>query len=104
MLLELPWSERDDEQLFVSHSEEILNAGRHALEEPKERILEFTCGPPPDENADDAEYKAPILCLVGPPGVGKTSLGKSIARSSTARSCACRSVAYVMRLRSRSPA
>lgn len=81
VLLELPWSERDDEQLDVSHSEEILNADHHALEEPKERILEFLAVRHLTENADDAEYKAPILCLVGPPGVGKTSLGKSIARS-----------------------
>src|SRR5690625_2990358 len=81
VLLELPWSERDDEKLDVSHSEEILNADHHALEEPKERILEFLAVRHLTENADDAEYKAPILCLVGPPGVGKTSLGKSIARS-----------------------
>src|SRR5690625_7401063 len=55
VLLELPWSERDDEKLDVSHSEEILTADHHALEEPKERILEFLAVRHLTENADDAE-------------------------------------------------
>lgn len=81
VLLDLPWSELDEERLDVRHSEEILNADHYALEEPKERILEFLAVRHLTDGVEDAEYKAPILCLVGPPGVGKTSLGKSIARS-----------------------
>ena len=81
VLLDLPWSEYDEEKLDVQHSETILNDDHYALEEPKERILEFLAVRHLTANVEDAEYKAPILCLVGPPGVGKTSLGKSIARS-----------------------
>lgn len=81
VLLDLPWSELDEERLDVKHSEDILNEDHHALEEPKERILEFLAVRHLTADNEDADYKAPILCLVGPPGVGKTSLGKSIARS-----------------------
>ncbi len=80
-MLELPWSEADDERLEIRHSEEILNEDHYALEEPKERILEFLAVRQLTGEQEESEYKAPILCLVGPPGVGKTSLGKSIARS-----------------------
>jgi len=80
-LLELPWSEMDEERLDVGHTAEILDEDHYALQEPKERILEFLAVRQLTKDAPDADYKAPILCLVGPPGVGKTSLGKSIARS-----------------------
>ena len=80
-LLELPWSEMDEERLDVGHTGEILDEDHYALQEPKERILEFLAVRQLTKDAPDADYKAPILCLVGPPGVGKTSLGKSIARS-----------------------
>jgi len=80
-MLELPWSEFDEEQLDIGRSETILNEDHYALEEPKERILEFLAVRQLTEGKEEADYKAPILCLVGPPGVGKTSLGKSIARS-----------------------
>jgi ATP-dependent Lon protease len=80
-LLELPWSEMDEERLDVAHTAEILDEDHYALQEPKERILEFLAVRQLTKDAPDADYKAPILCLVGPPGVGKTSLGKSIARS-----------------------
>ena len=80
-LLELPWSEMDAEHLDVTHTAEILDEDHYALQEPKERILEFLAVRQLTKDAPDADYKAPILCLVGPPGVGKTSLGKSIARS-----------------------
>ena len=80
-ILDLPWSEMDEETLDVSHTAEVLDADHYALEEPKERILEFLAVRQLAKNAEDAQYKAPILCLVGPPGVGKTSLGASIARS-----------------------
>jgi ATP-dependent Lon protease len=80
-LLELPWTEMDEEKLDVGHTEAILDEDHYALQEPKERILEFLAVRQLTKEAPDADYKAPILCLVGPPGVGKTSLGKSIARS-----------------------
>ncbi|HLR45720.1 MAG TPA: LON peptidase substrate-binding domain-containing protein, partial [Deinococcales bacterium] len=81
VLLDLPWTEEDEERLDVAHSEKILNEDHYALEEPKERILEFLAVRRLTSGVENADYKAPILCLVGPPGVGKTSLGKSIARS-----------------------
>ncbi len=81
VILELPWSELDDELLDIGHSEEVLNEDHHALKEPKERILEFLAVRQLIKDKEDIDYKAPILCFVGPPGVGKTSLGKSIARS-----------------------
>ncbi len=80
-LLDLPWSEVDEEHLDVKHSEEILDEDHYALEEPKERIVEFLAVRQLTKDMEGSDYKAPILCLVGPPGVGKTSLGKSIARS-----------------------
>ncbi|MDZ7800694.1 MAG: endopeptidase La [Trueperaceae bacterium] len=80
-VLELPWTERDEEQLDIAHTAEILEQDHYALEEPKERILEFLAVRQLTKDAPEADYKAPILCLVGPPGVGKTSLGTSIARS-----------------------
>lgn len=81
VLLDLPWSEADEEHLDIKHTETILDEDHYALEEPKDRILEFLAVRQLTKDIEDATYKAPILCLVGPPGVGKTSLGKSIARS-----------------------
>jgi ATP-dependent Lon protease len=81
VLLELPWHEADEERLDIKHTEAILNEDHYGLEEPKERILEFLAVRQLTKGIDDVTYKAPILCFVGPPGVGKTSLGKSIARS-----------------------
>ncbi len=80
-LLELPWSEIDEEHLDIGNSQRVLDEDHYALEEPKERILEFLAVRQLTRDVESADYKAPILCLVGPPGVGKTSLGKSIARS-----------------------
>ncbi len=80
-LLDLPWSEADDEHLDIAHTEKILNEDHYALEEPKARILEFLAVRQLTKDIEGTEYRAPILCLVGPPGVGKTSLGKSIAGS-----------------------
>jgi ATP-dependent Lon protease len=75
-MLALPWDERKDEEKDISVSEGILEADHYGLEKPKERILEFLAVQTLVE-----KIKGPILCLVGPPGVGKTSLGKSIARA-----------------------
>ena len=80
-LLDLPWSEADEERLDIGYSEQVLDEDHYALEEPKERIIEFLAVRQLTKDVENSDYKAPILCLVGPPGVGKTSLGKSIARS-----------------------
>jgi ATP-dependent Lon protease len=81
VLLELPWREADDEVLDVARTEAILEEDHYALEEAKARILEFLAVRQLTQQREVTGTKAPILCLVGPPGVGKTSLGKSIARS-----------------------
>ncbi len=80
-LIDLPWSEIDEERLDISHSQQVLDEDHYALEEPKERIVESLAVRQLTKDIEESDYKAPILCLVGPPGVGKTSLGKSIARS-----------------------
>ena len=81
VLLDLPWTEEDDEHLDVKHTEGILDEDHYALEEPKDRILEFLAVRQLTKSMEDTDYKPPIMCMVGPPGVGKTSLAKSIARS-----------------------
>jgi ATP-dependent Lon protease len=81
VILDLPWSEKDEEHLDVAHTSNILDEDHYGLEEPKDRILEFLAVRQLTKEMKDTTYKAPIMCLVGPPGVGKTSLAKSIARS-----------------------
>jgi len=71
----LPWSIQTDDDLDLHRAREILDADHHGLSQVKDRILEFLAV---RKLAPDAQ--APILCFVGPPGVGKTSLGRSIAR------------------------
>ena len=75
-ILDLPWQVYQDTDLDILAAEEILNADHYGLDKPKERILEFLAV----QKLVD-RIKGPILCLVGPPGVGKTSLAKSIARA-----------------------
>lgn len=75
-LLDLPWTKTTEDQKDFSAVRKILEEDHYGLEEIKERILEFLAIRRIKQDA-----KAPILCLVGPPGVGKTSLGKSIARA-----------------------
>jgi len=75
-LADLPWSILTEDKLNLSQAREVLDADHHGLEKVKERILEYLAV---RKLAPDA--KAPILCFVGPPGVGKTSLGRSIARA-----------------------
>jgi ATP-dependent Lon protease len=75
-MLGLPWEEYKDEEKDLGVSESILDADHYGLKKPKERILEYLAVQTLVE-----KIKGPILCLVGPPGVGKTSLGKSIARA-----------------------
>lgn len=75
-LLDLPWSIETPDKLDLKEAEEILEADHYGLKEPKERILEFLA-----VRHLSKKVKSPILCFVGPPGVGKTSLAKSIARA-----------------------
>jgi ATP-dependent Lon protease len=75
-LLTIPWKKRTKVKKDVKLAESILNADHYGLEKVKERILEYLAVQTRTE-----KVKGPILCLLGPPGVGKTSLGKSIARA-----------------------
>lgn len=75
-LLEVPWQERTEVSKDLKKAEEILEEDHFGLEKVKERIIEFLAVQQRVE-----KLKGPILCLVGPPGVGKTSLGQSIARA-----------------------
>ena len=75
-IVAIPWSERTDEVLDVAHARTILDADHYGLEEVKDRILDFIA-----VMSLVGRLDGQILCLVGPPGVGKTSLGRSIARA-----------------------
>lgn len=75
-LLSLPWSEFTEDKLDIQEAEQVLEEDHYGLEKVKERILEYLA-----VQSLVGEMRGPILCFVGPPGVGKTSLGKSIARS-----------------------
>jgi len=75
-LISLPWGEYTDDKLDIGEAEKILEEDHYGLEKVKQRILEYLA-----VQSLVGEIKGPVLCLVGPPGVGKTSLGKSIARS-----------------------
>ena len=76
LVLELPWKKFTEDNLDIKHARQVLDEDHFGLKEVKERILEHLGVLRMNPNA-----KAPILCLVGPPGVGKTSLGQSIARA-----------------------
>ncbi len=76
LVLELPWTKATEDNLDLKRAREILDEDHYGLKEVKERILEHLAVLKRNPDA-----KAPILCFVGPPGVGKTSLGQSIARS-----------------------
>jgi len=75
-IISLPWEEYKEEHHDIGEAERVLDEDHYGLEKPKERILEYLA-----VQALVEVMKGPILCLVGPPGVGKTSLGKSIARA-----------------------
>jgi len=103
--LALPWQERTDDNGDMRHAQQVLDAEHYGLEKVKERIIEFLAvrqlrllraqraAAQPTDGADDAraaeaadagranQHRGPILCLIGPPGVGKTSLGRSIAHA-----------------------
>ncbi|MDO6592264.1 endopeptidase La [Neptuniibacter sp. 1_MG-2023] len=75
-MLSIPWSKRSKVRHDMKRAEKILNQDHYGLEEVKDRILEYLA-----VQKRVKKLKGPILCLVGPPGVGKTSLGRSIARA-----------------------
>jgi ATP-dependent Lon protease len=75
-LVDLPWSKETDDNLEIAHAREVLDEDHYDLEEVKDRILEYLA-----VRKLNPESPGPILCFVGPPGVGKTSLGRSIARA-----------------------
>ncbi len=75
-LINVPWKKRTKIRMDLSRAEDVLEADHYGLEKVKERILEYLA-----VQQRVRKLKGPILCLVGPPGVGKTSLGKSIARA-----------------------
>jgi ATP-dependent Lon protease len=76
VVLDLPWSEYTKDNFNLKHAEKILNEDHYGLDKVKDRILEHLA-----VLQLKGDFKAPILCLYGPPGVGKTSLGKSVARA-----------------------
>ena len=76
LVAELPWHQQTEDQLDLDHAQQVLDEDHYGLEEVKARILESLAVLKLNPGA-----QAPILCLVGPPGVGKTSLGQSIARA-----------------------
>jgi ATP-dependent Lon protease len=75
-LIELPWSKLDPERIDIAEARRILDEDHYGLEKVKRRILEYLAVRKLNPNG-----KSPILCFIGPPGVGKTSLGQSIARA-----------------------
>src|SRR5690606_19877675 len=75
-LVALPWSVLDEENIDIAKAREILDADHYGLDKIKRRILEYLA-----VRKLNADGRSPILCFVGPPGVGKTSLGQSIARA-----------------------
>ncbi|KQM19371.1 endopeptidase La [Novosphingobium sp. Leaf2] len=76
VLLGLPWGKKSKLKRDISAAQEVLDADHYALDKVKDRIIEYLA-----VQARTNKLKGPILCLVGPPGVGKTSLGKSIAKA-----------------------
>lgn len=76
VMINTPWYQKSNDDYVISHVEDVLNADHYGLEKPKNRILEYLSVKKFTESD-----RAPILCFVGPPGVGKTSLALSIARA-----------------------
>lgn len=76
LMLDLPWEKYSKDNFDINHAEKVLNKDHFGLEDVKERILEYLA-----VLKLKGDMKSPIICLYGPPGVGKTSLGKSIASS-----------------------
>ncbi len=75
-LLSLPWAKKTEDNLDINHAQKVLDEDHYGLEKAKERVLEYLA-----VQKLVNRLKGPILCLVGPPGVGKTSMARSIARA-----------------------
>jgi ATP-dependent Lon protease len=81
-LLDLPWNEYSEDNYDIRHAQEILDKDHYGMEKVKERIIEYLSVLKIKAlSKNSSNMKAPILCLYGPPGVGKTSLGRSIAEA-----------------------
>ena len=76
LLLDLPWNENTKDNFDLKHAQKVLDKDHHGLEKIKDRIIEYLA-----VLKLKGDMKSPIICLVGPPGVGKTSLGRSIANA-----------------------
>jgi len=76
-LTSLPWKQESKDKISIGQAEKILNQQHFGLKKPKERIIEFLAAKKFSKNLE----RSPIICLVGPPGVGKTSLAQSVAKS-----------------------
>ena len=78
-MLDLPWNECTEDNYDIRKTKQVLDDDHYGMEKVKERIIEYLAVLRQTQAAKSKDTKAPILCLYGPPGVGKTSLGKSIA-------------------------
>lgn len=81
LLFEMPWGKADKERLNISQARRILDRDHYGLVKVKERILEYLAVRKLRLEAGETSFKGPILCLVGPPGVGKTSIARSVAQA-----------------------
>ena len=81
LLFEMPWGKMDQERLNIAQARKILDRDHYGLEKVKERILEYLAVRKLRLEAGETSFKGPILCLVGPPGVGKTSIARSVAQA-----------------------
>jgi ATP-dependent Lon protease len=81
LLFEMPWGKMDRERLQIAQARKILDRDHYGLEKVKERILEYLAVRKLRLEAGETSSKGPILCLVGPPGVGKTSIARSVAQA-----------------------
>lgn len=81
LIFELPWGKTETEKLDLKRARRVLDKDHYGLEKVKERILEYLAVRKLRNEAGDLTNKGPILCLVGPPGVGKTSIAKSVAEA-----------------------
>ena len=84
-MLDLPWGVRDESAVDIARARKIFDADHFGMKEVKDRLIEFLA-----VRASTGKLKSPILCLVGPPGVGRASIARSVARPSGGSSPRCR--------------